>query len=179
MRHLLLLASVAAATFAASGAWAVVPAAYEAMVLQPQPQPQPLDAGAMAFDLSPAVERARREGRRIYLYLGAHDCPYCKRYEAFLDAHAAELKPHFAPYLFVELRGALTVTAQHLHFKLAGRVQPYAEFMRSLGDERATRLVYPTVWLLDAQPKPLMQMPAGAGTFMTVPEQIEVLQLQQ
>jgi hypothetical protein len=35
------------------------------------------------------------------------------------------------------------------------------------------------VWLLDAQPKPLMQMPAGAGTFMTVPEQIEVLQLQQ
>jgi Thioredoxin-like len=123
MRRRLLLASAAAAIFAASGAsWAVVPPAYEPMVLQPQPAA----AGAMEFDLSPAVERARREGRRIYLYLGAHDCPYCKRYEAFLDAHAAELKPHFAPYLFVELRGALTVTAQHLRFKLAGRSQPYA-----------------------------------------------------
>ena len=35
------------------------------------------------------------------------------------------------------------------------------------------------VWLRSPQLKPLMQMPAGAGTFMTVPEQIEVLQLVQ
>ena len=40
-------------------------------------------------------------------------------------------------------------------------------------------LVYPSVWLLDAQLKPLMQMPAGTGTFQTVEEQLEILQLVQ
>ena len=46
------------------------------------------------------------------------------------------------------------------------------------GDERARALVYPSVWLLDAAAKPLMQMPAGSGTFETVPEQLEILRLE-
>ena len=33
--------------------------------------------------------------------------------------------------------------------------------------------------LLDANGKPLMQMPAGTGTFETVPEQLEILRLEQ
>ena len=57
---------------------------------------------------------------------------------------------------------------------------PYAEFQRSIGDQRARLLVYPSVWLLDAHSGlPLMQMPAGAGTFQTVPEQLEILRLEQ
>ena len=40
-------------------------------------------------------------------------------------------------------------------------------------------LVYPTVWLFDPQLKPLMQMPAGTGTFETVDEQLEILHLVQ
>ena len=40
-------------------------------------------------------------------------------------------------------------------------------------------LVYPSVWLLDSNAKPLMQMPAGTGTFQTVDEQIEILRLEQ
>ena len=51
--------------------------------------------------------------------------------------------------------------------------------MRALGDERARMLVYPSVWLFDGNAKPLMQMPAGTGTFETVPEQLEILRLQQ
>ena len=54
-----------------------------------------------------------------------------------------------------------------------------SEFQRSIGDERARQLVYPSVWLLDANAKPLMQMPAGTGTFETVPEQLEILRLEQ
>ena len=46
-------------------------------------------------------------------------------------------------------------------------------------DERVRMLVYPNVWVLDATPRPLMQMPSGTGTFETVPEQIEILQLVQ
>jgi hypothetical protein len=56
---------------------------------------------------------------------------------------------------------------------------PYADFQRRIGDERARQLVYPSVWLLDAAVKPLMQMPAGTGTFETVPEQLEILRLEQ
>jgi hypothetical protein len=51
--------------------------------------------------------------------------------------------------------------------------------MRTLDDERVRMLVYPSVWLFDGQAKPLMQMPAGTGTFETVPEQLEILRLQQ
>jgi hypothetical protein len=51
--------------------------------------------------------------------------------------------------------------------------------MRSLGDERARQLVYPSVWLFDGKAKTLMQMPAGTGTFQTVAEQLEILRLEQ
>ncbi len=56
---------------------------------------------------------------------------------------------------------------------------PYLDFQRSIGDARTRQIVYPSVWLLDGQLKPLMQMPAGTGTFQTVPEQLEILRLEQ
>ena len=162
---------LAASTFAAC---AGVPRAYAAMVVEPVTTP-----GRAEFDLTAALERARREGKWLYVYLGASDCPYCRRYEAFLDQNAAELVPHFAKYLIVDLRSALSVGAKALYLKVGATSLPYAEFQTRLGDERARMLVYPSVWLLDGQVKPLMQMPAGTGTFQTVPEQLEILQLVQ
>ena len=38
-------------------------------------------------------ERAKRERKRLYLYLSASDCPFCRKYEAFLEKNAAELAP--------------------------------------------------------------------------------------
>ncbi len=132
------------------------------------------------FDLTPALQRAQRENKRLYVYLGASDCPYCRRYEAFLQRHADELVPHFAKdYLVFDLRSSLSVTADKLYWRVGDKSLPYAEFMRAIGDERARLLVYPSVWLFDARAKPLMQMPAGTGTFETVPEQLEILRLQQ
>jgi hypothetical protein len=151
------------------------PAAYGATVIQPVGLPERAE-----FDLSAVVERARRENKRLYLYLGANDCRFCRRYETFLERHSAELLPHFQrDYLVVDLRSSLSVLARSVFFRVGSRVQNYTEFQTALGDERARQLVYPTVWLLDAQLKPLLQMPSGAGTFETVPEQIEVLQLVQ
>jgi hypothetical protein len=66
-----------------------------------------------------------------------------------------------------------------LYLKVGASSLPYAEFQARLGDERARLLVYPSVWLLDAAMKPLMQMPAGTGTFQTVDEQLEILRLEQ
>jgi thiol-disulfide isomerase/thioredoxin len=155
--------------------FAGVPAPYAPTVVMPAGTPQRHE-----FDLTAALLRAKREHKRLYLYLGATDCPFCRKYEAFLDRNAAELAPHFAKnYLVVDLRSSLSVRADALYFRIGERSLAYADFMRSIGDERARQLVYPSVWLLDDQAKPLMQMPAGTGTFETVPEQLEILRLEQ
>lgn len=165
------------AVVAPGTAQAALPEAYNAMVVQPAGGPARAE-----FDLSAALARARREKKQLFVYLGAApDCPYCRRYEAFLARNAAELVPQFKAlnYLLVDLRSSLSVGADKLYLRIGERSLPYADFQRSIGDERARLLVYPSVWLMDAAAKPLMQMPAGTGTFETVPEQLEVLRLEQ
>jgi thioredoxin-related protein len=159
----------------AHAALAGVPARYAATVLQPTGTPQRYE-----FDLSAALRRAQLEKKRLYVYLGASDCAFCRKYEAFLERNADALLPHFAKdYLVVDLRSSLAVQADRLYFRIGNSSLPYADFMRSINDERARQLVYPSVWLFDGQAKPLMQMPAGTGTFETVPEQLEILRLEQ
>ncbi len=157
-----------------------LPDAYGAIVVTPATIAVPSGPPRSEFDLGPALARARQEKKSLYVYLGASDCPYCRKYEAFLAAHAKELVPHFARrYLLVDLRSSLSVGPASLYIKAGGQSLPYAEFQSAIGDERARLLVYPSVWLLDADIKPLMQMPAGTGTFQTVPEQLEILDLVQ
>jgi len=163
-----------AACLLAGSAMAALPPAYAPLVLQPTGLPERAE-----FDLTAALARAQREGKRLYVYLGASDCPFCRRYEAFLAKNADELRPHFAGWLIVDLRSSLRVQADRLHIRVGGKSLPYSEFQRSIGDERARQLVYPSVWLFDGALKTLMQMPAGTGTFETVPEQLEILRLEQ
>lgn len=152
-----------------------LPAVYDAIVVQPTGAPARTE-----FDLTPALNRARAENKRLYVYLGAKDCRYCRQYETFLEQNAKELLPHFkAKYLVVDLRSSLTVPAAQVYIRAGATSLPYADFQRSIGDERGRHLIYPNVWLFDADLKPLMQMPSGAGTFQTVPDQIEILQLVQ
>lgn len=151
-----------------------LPMPYRAIVVQPTGLPTQAE-----FDLRPAIDQARREKKSLYVYLGADDCPYCRRYEAFLAQNAGELLPHFAGYLIVDLRSSLKISSKALIIRTNLGALPYAEFQRTIGDERARLLVYPSVWLLDTEVKPLMQMPAGTGTFQTVPEQLEILNLVQ
>lgn len=170
-----LVCAVGLAATALPLAAAGFPAAYGPVVVQPEGAPERAE-----FDLTPARDRARREHKRLYVYLGASDCRYCRAYEAFLERHVEALRPHFAAsYVIVDLRSALTTPAAQVFLRVDSQRRSYAEFQRAIGDERARLLVYPTVWLLDAELRPLMQMPSGAGTFQTVPEQIEVLQLVQ
>jgi thiol-disulfide isomerase/thioredoxin len=170
-----IFASLCLAWWAPAAGAAGFPAAYAPMVIQPTGVPQRYE-----FDLTPALARARRENKRLYVYLGASDCPYCRRYEAFLEQNAAALVAQFAPqYIVVDLRSALSATGKMLYLRIGERSLPYAEFQRAIGDERARMLVYPSVWLLDADARPLMQMPAGTGTFQTVAEQLEILRLEQ
>jgi len=170
-----LLGAAALATAGGAAAASGIPAAYAPLVVKPS-----VREGRTEFDLTAARDRARREGKRLYVYLGARDCPYCRAYEIFLARNAAELVPHFArDYLVVDLRSALSVQGDTLYFKVDATSLGYKAFMRRIGDERERLLVYPSVWLFDGQLKPLMQMPAGTGTFQTVAEQLEILRLEQ
>jgi thiol-disulfide isomerase/thioredoxin len=174
-RRCVLAALAGLGLLAAPAAWAGVPAPYAARVVQPSGAPDRFE-----FDLSPALAEAKARHKRLYVYLGATDCPFCRRYEAFLDKNASELVPHFAKdWIVVDLRSKLSVHADKLYLRTGMRSLAYADFMRAIGDERARQLVYPSVWLFDADAKPLMQMPAGTGTFETVPEQLEILRLEQ
>jgi thioredoxin-related protein len=169
------IALIALGLTAATSALAAFPARYAPIVVQPSGTPQRYE-----FDLSAALARAQKENKRLYMYLGASDCPFCRKYEAFLDKNADALVSHFAKdYIVVELRSALAAQADKLYFRIGNTSLPYAEFLRSFGDERERKLVYPSVWLFNGQAKPLMQMPAGTGTFETVPEQLEILNLVQ
>jgi thiol-disulfide isomerase/thioredoxin len=167
-------AAIVVAAVAAS-AQAAFPARYGPTAIQPTGTPQRWE-----FDLGAALARAARENKRLYVYLGASDCPFCRRYEAFLERNADALVAPFAKdYIVYDLRSSLAARQEKLFFRIGGRVLSYAEYMHSLGDERERQLVYPSVWLLDPAGKPLMQMPAGTGTFETVPEQLEILRLEQ
>jgi hypothetical protein len=153
---------------------AAFPAVYEPIVVEPQISKD----GVHEYDLRPAQAKARQAKKSLYVYLGAHNCPFCRRYEAFLLAQSAALVPHFAKdYIVVDLRGDLRVTDKRLVLRTDALHLPYTAFQQAIGDERTRVLSYPTVWLLSGQGKPLMQMPSGAGTFETVEEQLEILRL--
>jgi thiol-disulfide isomerase/thioredoxin len=159
-----LWAQVAAAAF---------PAAYAPMTVEPM-----IDNGIYTFDLRAAQAKAREAKKSLYVYLGAHNCGYCRKYEAFLAANSKELVPHFAKdYLVIDLRGDLRATDKQVVIRTDRLHLPYTEFQKAIGDERTRVLTYPNVWLLEPGGKPLMQMPSGAGTFETVPEQLEILRL--
>ena len=151
-----------------------IPPAYTPLVVEPL-----IAAGRSEFDLGPALARAKRENKRLYVYLGASDCPYCRRYENFLGKNAGELVPLFKPWIVVDLRSTLSTTANRLVIRVGDSALNYTDFQQSIGDQRTRMLVYPSVWLFDPQLKPLMQMPAGTGTFETVEEQLEILNLVQ
>lgn len=158
---------------ATSLARAGFPAAYTPLVVEPTVRGEILD-----FDLRPAQARARAENKSLYVYLGASNCPFCRKYEAFLDAHSRELVPHFAKdYVVVDLRGDVRKPGDKVILRTDSLHLPYLAFQEAIGDQRTRTLTYPNVWLLSTEGKPLMQMPSGAGTFETVPEQLEILQL--
>lgn len=172
--RLLATASLCAALWA-QVAHAGLPAEYQPLVLEPR-----REGSLLEFDIDRALAAARAAGKPMYLYLGARDCSFCRRYEAFLAQHSARLAPAFAArYLVVELPSSLRTQAPQLRFRVGGRSLGYQEWMQELGDERVRQLVYPSVWLLDLNARTLMQMPAGTGTFETVEEQMEILNLVQ
>ena len=95
---------------------------------------------------------------------------------------ADEPQVHVSEHVRVLLEDGLQLVEVPQHGIAVGSVRGFA---LTLGLSTALDLIvsrlymHPSVWLLDGNAKPLMQMPAGTGTFETVPEQLEILRLQQ
>ena len=125
-------------------AWARLPDAYAAIRVQAGPG----DA-ERRFDLRPAIEAARKAGKPMLLYVGAHDCPYCQVLERSFGAHADRLAPRIrARYVLVEIEGWLRGPKRVF-------VLPDGEFgietiNARLGlSERGRRFVWPSFFVLD------------------------------
>src|SRR5215470_7644849 len=83
-------AAILLCAFTSAAAAAGIPADYSPMVIEPK-----VKDGRTEFDLTAAQGRAKREQKRLYVYLGAIDCPYCRLYETFLRENAHELTQEF------------------------------------------------------------------------------------
>ncbi|WP_458232799.1 hypothetical protein [Roseateles sp. P5_E8] len=150
-------------------AHAAIPSDYEPTVVE-----APFSFSERVFDLSPALLRAEREHKGLYIYLGAKDCPPCRAYEVFLSQHRAELLPAFRNLVFVDLR--TWVRGPDIKFKVGDKLYAFQEFRQKVRDSNKG-WSYPYFWLVDPALKRLKKMPVGSDNYLTVDKQLEVLRL--
>lgn len=147
---------------AAVATHAEIPADYGPMVVQPGLG----SAGEQVFDLSPALQQARREHKRLFVYLGAAECTACRRYTAFLETHEREMRPLLGRFVVVDLRASLRSGRRPL-FVVDERQYSTAEFKARIGDSDPD-LPYPTWWILTPAAKEVRQLPRGVNHFVDV-----------
>jgi hypothetical protein len=126
------------------------------------------------FDLTPAVELARRERKPLFIYLGAADCPPCVEYKHFLTKHREELRDAFSRVVLVDIRTWIRGPA--IHFTVDGRRYTFDEFKAQVGDV-TTQFTYPYFWFVSADLKQLRQLPRGSRNYLSVESQVEVLRI--
>ncbi|MEK7436484.1 MAG: thioredoxin family protein [Pseudomonadota bacterium] len=156
-------------TLGASLAAADIPVEYNPLVVE-----APFSFSERVFDLTSAVDRANRENKPLYIYLGADDCPPCKAYSAFLQKNRELLKASFDRVIFVDIRTWLKGPA--LVFKIGGNRYSLAKFKALVGDANRS-LTYPYFWLLTPSLRQVKQLPLGTANYMPVDKQIEILRL--
>ncbi|MFA5914474.1 MAG: thioredoxin family protein [Sterolibacterium sp.] len=149
-------------------AHAEIPDFFQPMVVTP-----PFSFSERLIDLTPAFEKAKQLNKPILIYLGANDCPPCKRYTAFLERHEEEMKPAFAKLVLVDIRTWLK--GPKLIFQLHDRTYSVAEFKALVGDTNKG-LFYPTWWLLNPEGKQMHQLPQGSSNFTSVSNHIRLLE---
>lgn len=163
------LVLLAATVLAAMPAVARMPDAYGAIRVQAGP-----GEAERRFDLRPAIEQARKAGKPILLYVGAHDCPYCRVLERSFGEHADRLAPRIrARYVMVEIEGWLRGPKRI--FVLPDGEFPIEALNARLGvTERGRRFIWPSFFALDpATMKSIKPMSEGNNRYVD-PDEAEV-----
>ena len=160
-------ALVALALLQACVAAAQIPDAFRPLVVE-----APFALAERRFDLNPAIAKARAEKKLLFVYLGAHDCPYCVQYVRFLRANTDALLPVYSRHVVVDIRTWLR--GPEPTFLVGDRKYTFAEFQSVVGSRAGKRLVYPSFWLLtpDLKARPL---PTGTNLFRSLDEHRKAL----
>jgi hypothetical protein len=163
VRAVLLLFALLQAGLAA----AQIPDRFQPLVVE-----APFALSERRFDLNPAIAKARAEKKLLFVYLGAHDCPYCVQYVRFLRANTEALLPVYSRHVVVDIRTWLK--GPDPTFLVGDRKHTFAEFQAVVGDRGRKRVVYPYFWLLtpELKAKPL---PAGTQLFRSLDEHRKAL----
>jgi len=78
---------------------AEIPDAYQPLVIKPA-----FSFTERRVDLTPALLQARRLNKPLLVYLGAYDCPPCKRYTGFLENHVEAMRPALDAVVVLDIR---------------------------------------------------------------------------
>lgn len=166
MRSMLRIA-LAAFTLQALQAGAEIPAAYAPIAVE-----APFAFTERTFDLTPALERARAEGKLLFVYLGAKNCGFCKEYEMFLARNRDALAPAYSKLVVADIRTWLT--GPDVYLQVGKRKYSFKEFNALVGDGSG-KLTYPRYWLVTADMKPARKLPAGSTFYRNVEEHKKLL----
>ena len=139
---------------------AAIPSEYAAISIK-----APASFSERVFDLTPVIEKSRRENKNIFLYLGAADCPPCKEYEMFLSRNFEMLKESFSNYVIGDIQ--TWIRGPDIYFLIDGQKIPIPQFKEKVGDANK-RILYPTYWILDHNLRQIRQLPAGNKQFLDI-----------
>lgn len=76
-----------------------IPDNYSPIAIEP-----PFSFSERLIDLTPAITKAKRDGKPILIYMGAQDCPPCKQYEQFLEQNHSALASTYESLVVVDVR---------------------------------------------------------------------------
>jgi len=136
------------------------PDSYKVIAIEP-----PLSFTERLVDLTSAIAQAKAEGKPLFIYVGANDCPPCRVYERFLEKHHADLEPAFQKVVIVDIRTWLE--GPKFVFKIGEERYTRAEFKKLVGD-RNEQSSYPYYWLLSAEVRQIKQLPRGGDNYLDV-----------
>ena len=165
MKHLIALLLCAASL----GAQAKIPTDYNAIVVNAVSSET-----ETLFDITAAVERATRENKPMFVYMGAHDCPPCQDYERFLRRNWDALHASFDQVVVVDLRTALN--SKRAIFIIGDKRYTYSQFLNLIGDS-VTAHFYPRYWFITPQLRQVKQAPRNLRNFQNVETHLEFLKL--
>ena len=144
-----------------------IPAYFHPLVVKP-----PFNFSERLMDLTPALDKAQRLNQPILVYLGAADCPPCKNYTAFLEAHQESMKPALADVVLVDIRTWLR--GPKIVFQMHGQRFTVNEFKAHVGDDRKG-LFYPYWWLLNPQGQQIRPLPHDTRLFTSVESHVRLI----
>lgn len=131
----------------------------------PIPIEPPFSFSERLIDLTPALSKAKKEGKPLLIYMGAQDCPPCKEYERFLEQNHHTLASTYESLVVVDVRSWLK--GPKLVFQVTDKRYTLEEFKAAVGDINKT-YTWPYWWLINPDLRQLKQLPRGSKNYLEV-----------